>query len=224
MGFLHEEKMPRGMDLAGRNFSRWRVLELCKMREHDVARFWLCRCECGVERLVNQNNLLSGASRSCGCLQKEIVGDLRRSHNKSSHRLYSIWQHMKARCYKPHHRDYRWYGARGIKVCKPWFRFDGFLADMEKAYSAGMTIERIDVNGNYEPANCRWATRAEQAQNTRRVIILDTPWGHITMRQAALKVGINPAVFRMRVKRNWPPEQLYSPERYSRWTKPGERP
>ena len=133
------------------------------------------------------------------------------------HHLYGQWRGMIARCHNPSDRNYRWWGARGIKVCKRWHDFDLWLGDMEPTWSKGMTIERIDVNGHYEPHNVRWATQAEQATNTRRNIYLDSPWGRLTARQCALKLGINVAVFMQRVHRGWPPEKLFSSQRWTRW-------
>ncbi len=217
--------MKRTGDLTGRAFGRWLVVSCFAPLDVGVAAYWNCRCQCGTERIVNQNNLLSGASKSCGCLQKEVIQRIRKTHGKSNHPLYSIWAGMVGRCHNSNNRDYRHYGARGINVCDKWRMFQGFLDEMEASWSKGLTIERVDVNGNYEPSNCRWATQAEQAQNTRRCIIINTPWGKMTARQAALRVGINPSVFLMRLKRGWPQEQLFSPDRYTRWNRTtGDRP
>lgn len=213
--------MRTAMDLTGRNFGRWQVLRfVCKT---DFARFWLCRCECEsrTERLINQNNLLSGASRSCGCLQKETIRRIRKTHGKSNHPLYQIWQGMRSRCHKPNDRDYRHYGARGIIVCERWHDFELFLEDMESGWTKGLTIERKDVNGNYEPSNCCWITQSQQAQNTRRIIFVETPWGLLTATQAAKMVGINLTVFLARYRRGWPSHRLFSPKRFSRWDQEG---
>ncbi len=215
--------MPRKLDLTGRNFARWRVIEF----SHDgpQARFWRCQCECGVIRVVNQNNLMSHRTLSCGCLQKEVTRKVRYKHGKSNHHLYCMWQGMVARCTKPHHRDYRFYGARGIKVCKKWREFAGFLDDMEAAWSTGMTIERINVNGGYKPSNVRWASQAEQARNTRRNIIVNSPWGRITAAEAARKIGIAGQVFLYRLRRGWTGDKLFSPSRqFNRWNTIGDRP
>ncbi len=204
------------MHLEGRNFSRWQVLKFDHQGEH--ASFWLCQCECGRQRIVNQNNLVAGISRSCGCLQKEVTSQARKTHGKSHHQLYSQWQGMRARCTKPNHRDYRFYGARGIGICLEWCKFDGFLKDMESSWSKGMTIERIDVNGNYELGNVRWATQAEQARNTRRNILVDSPWGRLTASECARKIGIHPSVFLVRLRRGWTGDKLFSASRqFNRW-------
>ncbi len=204
------------LDLRGRSFHRWRVLDFHHGGER--LRFWICECECGRKRVVNQNNLVRSRSRSCGCLQKEVTSKRHKTHGKSHHVLYSQWNAMRARCSKPHHRDYRYYGARGISVCLKWREFAGFLEDMEASWSAGLTIERVNVNGNYEPANVRWATQAEQARNTRRNVLVDSPWGRLTAAECARKIGIRPSVFLFRLRRGWISEQLFSPSRqYNRW-------
>jgi hypothetical protein len=206
----------RSYDLTGRNFHRWRVMRLSYRNKISV--FWVCKCSCGNKRAVNQNNLLMGRSRSCGCLQKEATSRARKTHGQSQNPLYSIWQAMNARCQKPHHRDYRFYGARGIKVCRRWRNFTYFLADMEADWTSGLSIERNDVNKDYKKSNCRWATQAEQARNTRRNVIVKSPWGMLTASQCAEKIGINPSVFLYRLRRGWTGDKLFSPSRqFNRW-------
>lgn len=207
--------MRKGIDdLIGRQFSRWQVIRYHGKDGDD--HLWECRCSCGKTGLVNHYNLMRKQSRSCGCLQKEAASRAKRTHGKSQHHLYGQWRGMIARCHNPSDRNYRWWGARGIKVCKRWHDFNLWLEDMEPTWSKGMTIEREDVNGNYEPANVRWATQAEQATNTRRNIYLETPWGRLTARQTALRLGINPSVFMARYHRGWPLDRLLSPKRYRR--------
>jgi hypothetical protein len=206
-------------DLTGRIFGRWRILGPGPLVKGT--RFWACVCTCGEERLVHHYNLVRKKTKSCGCYQREDTSRRRRTHGRSGHPLYSQWQAMRARCLYPHHRDYRFYGARGIMVCEEWKEFDGFLRDMEAGWRKGLTIERVDVDGDYEPSNVRWATQAEQARNTRRTIFLDSPWGTLPASDCARRLGIGVSVFLARYHRGWPPERLYSARKFTRWDKEG---
>lgn len=207
-----EAVMPKMNDLTGLRFGRWTVVEFADKAGQNAR--WLCRCDCGTDRIVQGTNLGRG-STSCGCLQRETIGNMRRKHGRSSERLYLIWWRMIDRCENVENRDYKNYGMRGIRVCKRWHKFENFTADMDAGYEKGLTLEREDVNGHYEPSNCRWATQFEQTCNTRRSVIIDTPWGRMNACHAADKLGIQRSVFLARVHRKWPPEKLFSPSRYT---------
>ena len=127
---------------------------------------WLCLCDCGNLRTSIGSRLTSGRVQSCGCLQKERTKEVNTIHGKSYSRLYSIWRNMRSRCTNSNHDSYPDYGGRGIKVCERWRIFENFLKDMGEPPEM-LTIDRIDVNGNYEPGNCKWATWSEQNLNKR---------------------------------------------------------
>jgi hypothetical protein len=153
------------LDLTGRRFGRWVVLG--NPTSDGKRLYWLCRCDCGIERVVASNNLCSGGSVSCGCWQRKVVT---RHGNTSVHGKtpeYRVWSGMRCRCTNPRSNRFASYGGRGIVVCERWQVFENFLEDMGPRPSPRHSIDRINNNGNYEPSNCRWATPSEQSRNQR---------------------------------------------------------
>lgn len=130
---------------------------------------WRVRCDCGKTKIVRSDSLFYKypTPRSCGCIGlKKLIARATR-HGKSKSPIYKIWAAMISRCHRKSDAGYIWYGARGIKVCKSWRKFDNFYADMGDRPD-GLSLDRIDNNGNYESGNCRWATLAQQIANKRR--------------------------------------------------------
>lgn len=126
----------------------------------------LCRCVCGKSKLIQVSSLNSGETKSCGCLQKQRASQANKTHGFCGTATYRAWRHMWSRCTNKNVRSYPDYGGRGITVCKRWLKFENFLADMGEKPSL-TSLDRIDVNKNYEPKNCRWATNIQQANNKR---------------------------------------------------------
>lgn len=161
-------------DLTGKKFGRLTVL---KRGENDKKGrvMWLCQCECGRIKAINAYSLSKGRSKSCGCLMKEEASKANKTHGLSKTRIYNIWFGIKSRCYKENSIEYNLYGGRGIKMCDEWKNsFENFCKwAYENGYSEELTIDRINVNGNYEPSNCRWATAFEQGANKRNNVVIE---------------------------------------------------
>lgn len=156
-------------DLTEKRFGKLKVIKYYKSNKNGRA-LWLCQCDCGNIKVVLGNSLLNKSTLSCGCYNKERSKELHSKHNMSNSKLYKVWQGMKTRCYNKKFMYYKNYGGRGIKMCNEWLNnFETFyIWAIKNGYKEGLTIDRINNDGNYEPINCRWTTRAEQNRNTRR--------------------------------------------------------
>lgn len=156
--------MPSAVDLSGQQFGRLYVIGRAPNR--GARTMWLCRCSCGTEKDVLTASLRGGQTNSCGCLGREMRFMANTTHGKTRDPEWYSWQMMRQRCENPGANQYADYGGRGIKVCARWQSFTWFWLDMGPR-PEGMTLDRIDVNGDYEPDNCKWSTRSEQNRNKR---------------------------------------------------------
>ena len=182
-------------DLTGFSFGSLTVLRLGESKGNGAV--WLCQCKCGTQKEIRASDLVFSSVNSCGCEQKIRRSAALTKHGMTHTRTYSIWTNMKTRC-----RTHIDYAGRGIKVCDEWLKFDNFLADMGVSPD-NMSLDRIDVNGNYEKANCRWVTHKEQMNNTRSNVFIDWNGKTQTIPQWAEEIGMQSETLRARLKYGW---------------------
>ena len=198
------------VELIGQKFGKLLVFEKSKERTKNGAVLWLCSCECGNTRLAIAGNLLVGTATSCGCESYET----RKLHGMTKTKTFKSWESMKQRCLNTNAPDYPSYGGRGISICRSWvISFNNFLEDMGER-PENMTLDRKNVNGNYEPINCRWATRSEQQRNKTNSLLIE--WEGITQGAAdwADLVQLPSKIICERIRSGWSPkEALTKPNR-----------
>lgn len=172
-----------GLNITGNKYNRLTAIKFSHKEGHQNRAKWLFKCECGNKKIIDKGKVTGGYTRSCGCLleeERKRFTERSTTHGLSGGRKrtseYMVWLSMRKRCLKPNDAGYKDYGGRGIKVCKRWLdSFPNFLEDMGDKPTKEHSIDRIDNDGNYEPSNCRWATRLQQGRNKRgvRLITID---------------------------------------------------
>lgn len=201
--------MPNPIDLTGHKYGRLTVKEMG--HRNNRRRSWLCLCDCGKTTFALAENLRSGNTISCGCLRRETIAAQNARHGYSREVMHNLWCAMRQRCENPSNGSFANYGGRGIKVCERWQVFENFLEDMGSKPSPKHSIDRINVNDGYNPPNCRWATRSQQARNTRLSKIIDTPSGPMQINDAAEFFGIPASRLSARVYNGLPKEVWFAP-------------
>lgn len=172
----------------GKRFGRLLVVSFDRHSSsgHD---FWLCRCDCGNEKVIQAGSLWRGHTRSCGCITKERMRIKQFRHGWHGTSTYNIWCSMRERCGNPKHQAYAGYGGRGITVCERWQSFENFLSDMgERPY--GLSLERRENNQGYSKDNCVWATRKQQSSNRRNNIMICWDDHVMTLKDASQHFGV----------------------------------
>jgi hypothetical protein len=196
----------------GERFGRWTIISFSGKVTKRKMRLFECVCDCGTQGLISIGDLRSGHSKSCGCLKKDVTTDRNITHglclDPINKHLLNVWRNMMDRCYRQTHKHYKNWGGRGISVCEEWHDANQFVEwGRCNGYAPNLTIDRINNDGNYEPTNCRWATKKEQGNNRRdcRMIMFNgetktvTEWSEI--------VGIDSAAIRHRIKAGWSTEK-----------------
>lgn len=187
------------IDMTGLVCGRLTVLRLAPKTGRRGAA-WHCRCSCGNEIVARGETLRKLQTISCGCLRP----DLYMKHGMYGTRVWSVWANMRQRCEQSNDARYKNYGARGIRVCKRWQQFANFYSDMGDP-PAGYSIERIDNDGNYEPGNCKWATKSEQQNNTRATLRLGVE--RLSAAECSRKLGANRTLVSHRLRYGWSVEE-----------------
>jgi hypothetical protein len=173
---------------------------------------YLCVCDCGKTCSVLKSQLKLNRTRSCGCLHREELSQRSIRHGWAGTPEYESWHGMIQRCTNPKNSNYKDYGARGIAVCARWLDFSAFLSDVGPRPSPLHTLERINNNGKYEPGNCRWATRKEQARNTRTSRRLTAMGKTLTVAEWAERAGLKYTTLYRRLRAGWIAEEaIFAP-------------
>lgn len=216
---------PRFQDLTGKTFGRLTVIAYAGSVQSPNGKnipTWMVRCECGNEKIIRGVSMKSKKTISCGCARKERSLKSVTTHNMSYTYTYRCWAEMKKRCTNRKFKYFKNYGGRGISVCDRWLEsFENFLADMGPA-PLGMSIDRFPNNdGNYEPENCRWATRHQQANNTSRNTFITFRGKTLTVAQWTVLLGFSEKLIAGRIRLGWSVEDALTikPMRGNRYSK-----
>ena len=189
-------------NLVGLKFNRLTVVSRAVVQNPKNS-YWNCKCDCGKFKTVRRQHLISGNVRSCGCYAKEVSSKVHTIHGLNGTRAYVVWHGMISRCYKKSADSYYLYGGRGISVCKRWREsVVNFFKDMGEP-KTGMSIERIDNNGDYSPENCKWATLREQMNNKRNNVVLKHKGVSLSMAEWSRKTGIPYSAISGRIRLGW---------------------
>ena len=196
-GCIHKAK-----NLTGMKFGNLTVIKKTKRKNRN--NIWLCKCDCGKFVECYQYNLERGTSTSCGCLRSFYAKQTRKLKGKSTGSFYKKWFSIKTRCYNKNTPSYKNYGGRGIKMCDDWLDFLKFEEwALKNGYSDGLTLERIDVNGDYCPENCKWIPMSEQQSNKRTNVFIEYNGYKKTISQWARELGISKEALLFRYNSGW---------------------
>ena len=203
-GCLGQE--PRVRDITGQKFGLLTVISLCEERSNAEKARWVCQCDCGNTPVVVGSSLMSGNTRSCGCFQREWVTKANTTHGECGSVEYRAWAQLKSRCLYKSNKRYEDYGGRGITVCERWLNsFENFFEDMG-VRPEGLTLDRIENDGNYEPGNCRWADSETQGSNKRNSRLITYGGETLTHAQWGRRLGGGHSFVHNRLRLGWAEE------------------
>lgn len=196
-------KKGRFKDLSGLVSGHLKVVSFSHYDKHGGT-VWLCKCDCGNNCFVKRYGLVSNKTTSCGHIRRGLsYYDKNRFHGLTNSPVYKIWKGMNTRCYNKNHIHYQDYGGKGISVCKRWELFKNFYDDIGHSYNKGLTLERINSSGNYEPENCKWADWVEQARNRKNNLYIIYNNKQLLLIELAELVGIKYSILYSRLKNGW---------------------
>lgn len=206
-------------DLSGKRFGRVTVIKRVENKNNRVA--YLCKCDCGNEFITLSQHLVSGCTKSCGCLNREKaskrMAKMSKTHGFSHTRLYGIWKNMRGRCLREYSTAYNAYGGRGIKICKEWDDFQTFHDwACANGYSDELTIDRIDVNGDYCPENCRWIPFEQQANNKRTNHFIVHDGKRKSIAEWANELGFSYSKLKYRIRKGMDEKLIFSKRTFSK--------
>jgi hypothetical protein len=193
----------KNKNITGKKYNGLTAIKFAKKCEKWNHAFWLFKCECGTKKILQKSKVICGHIISCGCGAKNKKKTGNPTHNLSKTYMYILWKGMRQRCNNPNNPKYPNYGGRGIKVCDRWNNFENYLLDMGNRPSPDYSIDRIDNNGNYEPNNCRWATKSEQARNQRSNIKITLGNKTLCISEWAKINNLPESTIRARIIRGW---------------------
>ena len=206
------------LDLLGQRFGRLTAIERCEFPNLRPKWRWRCLCDCGNEVFVSTTDLNSGHTLSCGCLRKERISESHTTHGFSKTKLYRVWKGISCRCENQNQKSFKSYGGRGIQMCETWRKsFPEFRRwALENGYEEGLSIERIDVDGDYCPENCTWISMKEQAQNKRNTVYVDVNGESVAACKIANESGSDPRLVSRRLRDGWDVDKAISTQKILR--------
>ena len=200
-------------EMLGKVFENWKVFKRDFSKTGARHTFYICKCKCGAVASVRSDMLKSGRSLSCGCLKKEKLSKRVTTHGMTNTPLHKVWLSLKQRCINPNNKRFKYYGEKGVTVCKEWQ--DNFLEfynwSMKNGYKKGMTIDRIDNDGNYCPSNCRYITNKQQQfnrSNNRYITVNDVT---LTVTEWSEMMKIRRDKLNWRLNNGWEVKDLFKP-------------
>jgi hypothetical protein len=193
-------------DISGQKFGMWTVVERRGSMPYGGAGY-LCRCDCGSEKLIGATTLRKGNSTGCGCVSLQLLVKRSTTHGLTNHPLYGAWCRMKDRCYYEKHLHFDRYGGRGIKVCERWLTFENFYSDNLGRWKPGLTLDRENNDGDYSPDNCRWTTRLVQTRNRSNTVKMTLNGETLSIGEWAERIGVSRNALYLRRRMGWSDER-----------------